>query len=86
VELAQQYSDLSQVRWNLEHEPNLTFGQYFQQQDVPTLDLLPYFQAHDANNGYSLYFNSDLHFNREGHYMTRDLLCDWLVDTQLVSQ
>lgn len=85
-ELASTYSNLSDIRWDLEHEPDRTFTEFFRQSRIPALDLLPYFQAHDANNGYSLYYDIDLHLNREGHYMTRDLLCNWLVDNRLVPQ
>lgn len=86
INLADQYSDLGKLKWNLEKEPNHTFDQFFRQQNIPMLDLLPYFQAHDAHGGYSLYYDLDLHFNREGHYMVRDLSCNWLIDSKVISQ
>ncbi len=84
LEWAAKYANLSSVNWDLENEPNQTLVGYLHQHNLPTLDLLPHFQAHDAAGGYSLYFDEDLHLNREGHYLTRDLLCNWLIETQLV--
>jgi hypothetical protein len=86
LELAGTYSDLAEVAWDLEHEPNQTIVDFLTSQELPVLDLLPVFQAHDAQGKYDLYYEVDLHFNREGHYFTSELLCEWLTQTQLVPQ
>ncbi len=85
LEMANIFENLDTVAWDFEHEPNRTVVAYLNEMNVPMLDLLPAFQAHDAVGGYSLYNNKDIHFNREGHYMTRDLLCDWLIESEQIN-
>ena len=77
---------MATVQWDLEEEPDKTIADFIASQSLPVLDLLPKFQAHDKSGSYDLYYEVDLHFNREGHYLTSDLVCDWLIDTGLVAQ
>ena len=53
-------------------------------QNIPVLDLMPGFRAYDATHSEPLYFQEDIHFNQQGHQLTADMLCDWLVDEKLV--
>ena len=86
IEFADIYSDLETVTWDLAHEPNQTMANFLESQGVPVLDLLPIFQAHDQEDKYDLYYEIDKHLNREGHYLTSQLVCDWLIETELVPQ
>ena len=63
--------------------PNTATRELLQGQGVPTLDLLPGFWAYDQSHDDLLYFSHDGHFNEKGHEVAADLMCGWLIETQL---
>lgn len=71
--------------WDID-EPDRTLMSYFESQQIPALDLLPYFREHDRLGGSSLYFEGDFpqHLNRDGQKLTGDVLCDWLVRNEAI--
>jgi hypothetical protein len=71
--------------WRVD-EPNSTIMQDMEQQFIPTLDLLPYFLAHEVAGGAPLYFDGfyDEHLNRDGQKLMSDIMCEWLVSNQTV--
>jgi hypothetical protein len=68
-------------------EPNQAVMREMKKQSIPAFDLLPYFQAHAVSGGAPLYFEGyDEHLNREGHAVTANAICNWLISDRLVSQ
>jgi hypothetical protein len=66
-------------------EPNRSLVQLLESQNVPVLDLQPYFQGHDDAGGASLYFkNLGEHLNRDGQKLTADVMCEWLIQNKAV--
>jgi hypothetical protein len=51
---------------------------------ILVLDLLPAFNAHVESGGETLYFANNRHFTPEGHRLTAELLCDWVIGNQLI--
>lgn len=82
--MEQQFSDFYTVQWDMT-EPNRTLVNYFNQLQIPVLDLQPYFQAHELSGGYLLYLEDDIHYNQDGHRLTADILCDWLVKNEAIN-
>ncbi|MBN1991203.1 MAG: hypothetical protein JW953_00755 [Anaerolineae bacterium] len=83
-ELSKVYLEQETVAWDLDHQPNQTIIKALNRRGLPVLDLLPGFQAHDQTNDKMLYYDQDLHFNKAGHRLAANLLCQWLVDGQQV--
>jgi hypothetical protein len=83
--LAMHYDEVEAMDWRLD-EPNLSILQAMKQQQIPTLDLLPYLLAHEEAGGAPLYFDGfgDEHFNRGGHKLMVDVMCDWLVQNEAI--
>ncbi len=73
------------ARWSID-EPNVTILKYLEQQQIPTLDLLPYFRTHDQAGGSSLYFEGSFpqHLNVDGQKLMGDLACDWLIRNESI--
>jgi hypothetical protein len=73
-------SNLFNHNWSSE-EPNLTIMSYLEEQQIPALDLLPLFRAHDETGGSLLYFDGGFpqHLNADGQRLMGDVLCDWLI-------
>jgi hypothetical protein len=64
--------------------PNKAISHFMTSQDIPVLDLLPGFQAYAQTHQDMLYFRKDIHFNEQGHQLAAGLMCDWLVENELV--
>jgi hypothetical protein len=64
--------------------PNKAINRFMTQQNIPVLDLLPGFQAYAQSHQDMLYFHKDIHFNEKGHQLAADLMCNWLVENELV--
>ncbi len=77
------YKGLRLEDWDLS-APNRATGDFLKKRDVPVLDLLPEFRAYGQTHDNLLYFDHDGHFNEQGHAVTADLMCDWLLETHLV--
>jgi hypothetical protein len=73
------------AEWRVD-EPNISIMREMEQQSIPTLDLQPYFLAHDQQGGAALYFEGffDEHLNRDGQKLMADVICDWLVHNQAI--
>lgn len=82
--MSHEFSEYWSIPWDLE-EPDRSLVNYLDRVKVPVLDLLPYFRAHEALNGYLLYLENDIHFNADGHRLTADTLCDWLIKNEAIS-
>jgi len=78
-------AEVTKLNWN-PAEPNRTIVELLKQQQIPVLDLLPNFTAHDEAGGASLYFKSlGAHLNRDGHRLTAQIMCDWFNNNQAVT-
>ncbi len=79
------YDPKLRSQWSID-EPNVTIAREMEQQLIPVLDLLPYFQRHDEAGGSSLYFDgfTDEHLNRDGHKLMADVMCDWLIRNEAI--
>ncbi|MBI1879929.1 MAG: hypothetical protein HYR94_17195 [Chloroflexi bacterium] len=86
AKLNHQYDDLLENGlgfWDID-APNKAMRQFMAEQAIPTLDLLPGFQAYAQAHADLLYFREDTHFNEKGHQLAAQLMCNWLVDQKLV--
>ncbi|HXV44914.1 MAG TPA: hypothetical protein VEC96_17755, partial [Anaerolineae bacterium] len=64
--------------------PNHAIADFTMERDIPTLDLTPGFQAYAQTHDGLLYFEKDIHFNEKGHQLAANLICDWLVEQELI--
>lgn len=69
--------------WDV-NAPDKAISNFMAEQNIPTLDLLPGFQAYAQTHDDLLYFERDIHFNEKGHQLAANLICDWLVDQELI--
>ena len=78
-------TDSFEREWDIS-EPNLTMLTYLEGQAIQTLDLLPYFQAHDEAGGGLIYFDGGIpqHLNRDGQRLMSDIMCDWLIRNESI--
>ena len=78
--------DLLQVgrdAWDM-NAPDQAISDFTVELNAPTLDLMPGFQTYAHTHDGLLYFQRDIHFNEKGHQLAADLICEWLVEEQLV--
>jgi lysophospholipase L1-like esterase len=64
--------------------PNKAISHFLVEHDIPMLDLMPNFQAYDETHDDLLYFRDNPHLNETGHQLAADLMCDWLIEDELV--
>jgi lysophospholipase L1-like esterase len=64
--------------------PNQAIADLMIERDIPTLDLMPGFQTYAQTHDGLLYFEKDIHFNEKGHQLAANLICDWLVEQELI--
>jgi len=69
--------------WDM-NAPDQAISDFMAELDVPTLDLKPGFQTYAQTHDDLLYFQRDIHFNEKGHQLAADLMCDWLVEKELI--
>jgi lysophospholipase L1-like esterase len=74
---------LSVGAWDIA-APNKAMVEMLNAKGIPVLDLFPPFVAHTANGNEPLYFAKDYHFTPEGHRVAAELVCDWVIDNQLI--
>jgi lysophospholipase L1-like esterase len=85
IEYAKRY-DLLQAGldvWDIS-APNHAIADLMLERGIPTLDLMPGFQAYAQTNDGLLYFEKDIHLNEKGHQLAANLICDWLVEQELI--
>jgi hypothetical protein len=75
--------DLTVTTWDITR-PNAAMTEMLTARGILVLDLLPAFNAHVESGGGTLYFANNRHFTPEGHRLTAELLCDWVIDNQLI--
>lgn len=81
--LTRKYDMLSVTTWDIE-APNKAIVENLSARGIPVLDLLPPFLAHVSSSDEPLYFAKDYHFTPDGHRVAAELLCDWIIDSQLI--
>jgi lysophospholipase L1-like esterase len=64
--------------------PDRAISEAMAELDIPTLDLMPGFQTYAQTHDGLLYFEKDIHFNEKGHQLAANLICDWLVEQELI--
>lgn len=79
------YPDLRPEDWDVA-APDEAIRAFLQEQQIPALDLLPGFRAAAQASPEPLYFPRDGHFNEQGHQLTAELTCDWLMAGHLLPQ
>jgi hypothetical protein len=75
--------DMTVAAWDTA-APNKAMVEMLSARGIPVLDLLPAFIAHTTGSDEPLYFAKDQHFTPEGHRVTAELICDWVVDNQMI--
>ena len=81
--LFRKYDMLSVAAWDVA-APNKAMVEMLNAKGIPVLDLFPALVAHAANSNEPSYFAKDYHFTPEGHRVTAELLCDWVIDNQMI--
>ena len=79
-ETLKQFSAMRTVKWNLE-KPNLYLKDFFEQNKIDALDLLPEMRA-SAKAKKRLFYIGRGHWNSEGHLFTARLLYDYLINNK----
>jgi lysophospholipase L1-like esterase len=82
-ELLKRYGTLGDTVWDLE-APDKAILEFMNKHTIPTLDLMPGFQAYAQTHDDLLYFKQDIHFTDQGHRLAAELMCDWLIEDGLV--
>ncbi len=83
AERRERYGGLQESEWSA-YAPPKAITKFLTEQDIPTLDLLPHFQTYNETDDSALYFQQDGHFNQKGHQLTANLICNWLIEAELV--
>jgi lysophospholipase L1-like esterase len=76
------FDSLDDISWDM-GAPNKAIQGFLLEHNIPTLDLMPDFQSYHETHD-ALYFSEDIHFNEKGHQLASDLMCDWLIENELV--
>jgi lysophospholipase L1-like esterase len=75
--------DAASIDWNYA-APNQALAQLLDERNISNLDLLPHFRAYDTTHESFLYFEADKHFNQNGHQLTADLTCQWVIENKFI--
>jgi hypothetical protein len=79
-----QHKGLGGVEWDIS-APNRAISGFLAHQNIPGLDLLAPFQGYAQTHPDLLYFPKDGHFNAQGHQITAELICQWLIENNLLN-
>jgi len=82
-EFIKRYGTLGDTVWDLA-APDKAILEFMNKHTIPTLDLMPGFQAYAQTHDDLLYFEQDIHFTQQGHRLAAGLMCDWLIEDGLV--
>ena len=72
---------------DLDYEkPQRLFSEFFEQQGIPYLDLLPVLTARAESSDELLYYERDSHFTKTGYRVSGEAIASFLQSSKLLSR